>query len=162
MEIFRRQSGTGLPSSVIGHIEADGPGIFLDEFLWRHFARERNGFEPLRRREAGRGVVLTYGINDGLPTAGMFGRLAASGWQNGGRAAVVSHAKGLVAVDRGESKSICCLRRCGSKRCAWTTRNSRTAPPSGRLKIPPGRHRIEFEYTGLSFVAPEKVRFNAG
>src|SRR5450432_4280367 len=26
-------------------------------------------------------------------------------------------------------------------------------------KIPPGQHRIEFEYTGLSFVAPEKVRF---
>ena len=30
---------------------------------------------------------------------------------------------------------------------------------AGPLKIPPGRHRIEFEYTGLSFVAPEKVRF---
>ena len=27
------------------------------------------------------------------------------------------------------------------------------------LQIPPGRHRIEFEYTALSFVAPEKVRF---
>jgi signal transduction histidine kinase len=30
---------------------------------------------------------------------------------------------------------------------------------AGPLKVPPGRHRIEFEYTGLSFVAPEKVRF---
>jgi hypothetical protein len=30
---------------------------------------------------------------------------------------------------------------------------------AGPLKIPPGRHRIEFEYNGLSFVAPEKVRF---
>jgi signal transduction histidine kinase len=29
----------------------------------------------------------------------------------------------------------------------------------GPLKIPPGRHRIEFEYNGLSFIAPEKVRF---
>ena len=27
------------------------------------------------------------------------------------------------------------------------------------LKIPPGRHRLEFQYTGLSFVAPEKVLF---
>jgi signal transduction histidine kinase len=27
------------------------------------------------------------------------------------------------------------------------------------LKIPPGRHRVDFQYTGLSFVAPEKVRF---
>src|SRR5208282_5587766 len=32
---------------------------------------------------------------------------------------------------------------------------SETAP----LKIPPGRHRFDFLYTGLSFVAPEKVRF---
>ena len=32
-----------------------------------------------------------------------------------------------------------------------------TAAP---LKIPPGRHRLEFAYTGLSFVAPEKVRFD--
>jgi signal transduction histidine kinase len=29
----------------------------------------------------------------------------------------------------------------------------------GPVKIPPGRHRVEFEYTALSFVAPEKVRF---
>ena len=27
------------------------------------------------------------------------------------------------------------------------------------LRIGPGRHRIEFDYTGLSFVAPERVRF---
>ncbi len=29
----------------------------------------------------------------------------------------------------------------------------------GALRIPPGRHRFEFRYTGLSFVAPEKVSF---
>ena len=31
--------------------------------------------------------------------------------------------------------------------------------PASPLEIPPGRHRFEFQYTGLSFVAPEKVRF---
>jgi signal transduction histidine kinase len=30
---------------------------------------------------------------------------------------------------------------------------------AGPVKVSPGRHRIEFEYTGLSYVAPEKVRF---
>jgi len=30
--------------------------------------------------------------------------------------------------------------------------------PAG-LKIPPGKHRLEFHYTGLSFRAPERVRF---
>jgi signal transduction histidine kinase len=30
---------------------------------------------------------------------------------------------------------------------------------SAPLKISPGRHRIEFQYTGLSLIAPQKVRF---
>jgi signal transduction histidine kinase len=29
----------------------------------------------------------------------------------------------------------------------------------GLIKVPPGRHRFEFQYTGLSFVDPEKVQF---
>ena len=34
------------------------------------------------------------------------------------------------------------------------------SPNLGRsLKIPPGQHRYEFQFTGLSFAAPEKVRF---
>ena len=44
-------SAQGLPNDVIGHIEDGRARIFLDEFVRRHFARERKGFEPLRRRE---------------------------------------------------------------------------------------------------------------
>jgi len=38
----------------------------------------------------------------------------------------------------------------------------RTAGPAGNaapLQIPPGRQRFEFHYAGLSYIAPEKVRF---
>ena len=31
--------------------------------------------------------------------------------------------------------------------------------PAAKLEIPPGKQRFEFRYTGLSLVAPEKVRF---
>lgn len=31
--------------------------------------------------------------------------------------------------------------------------------PLPNLRIPPGRHRLEFRYTGLSFAAPERIRF---
>lgn len=38
-----------------------------------------------------------------------------------------------------------------------------THPPeaatAGTLRIPPGKHRLEFHYTGISFSAPERVRF---
>jgi len=32
-------------------------------------------------------------------------------------------------------------------------------PDSTPLIIPPGRHRFEFQYTGLSLIAPRKVQF---
>ena len=32
-------------------------------------------------------------------------------------------------------------------------------PPGAPIQIPPGNHRFEFQYTGLSFVDPDKVRF---
>ncbi len=38
-------------------------------------------------------------------------------------------------------------------------RISRETPAAGTLRIPPGRHRLEFHYTGISFSAPERVRF---
>lgn len=36
-----------------------------------------------------------------------------------------------------------------------TTRKTRLS----NLRVPPGRHRLEFRYTGLSFMAPERIRF---
>src|SRR4029077_7030545 len=33
------------------------------------------------------------------------------------------------------------------------------APSGSNFEIPPGRHRFDFLYTGLSFTVPEKVRF---
>ncbi len=33
------------------------------------------------------------------------------------------------------------------------------APRAGGLELEPGRHRVEFQYAGLSFVAPQKVQY---
>ena len=35
--------------------------------------------------------------------------------------------------------------------------NGKSSTPN--LRLPPGRHRLEFRYTGLSFAAPERIRF---
>ncbi len=37
--------------------------------------------------------------------------------------------------------------------------NDRARNPRGELILPPGANRLEFEYAGLSFVAPQKVRY---
>jgi len=37
---------------------------------------------------------------------------------------------------------------------------SRVAPAEGvEIRVPPGKHRVEFGYTGISFSSPERVRF---
>jgi signal transduction histidine kinase len=36
--------------------------------------------------------------------------------------------------------------------------DGQAAPMSGRLEIPPGRHRVEFCFSAISFSAPDKVR----
>ena len=33
------------------------------------------------------------------------------------------------------------------------------AAPQAEVVVPPGRHRLEFQYAGLSFAAPERVRY---
>jgi len=149
----------GLPNSVIGHIEPDGRGFFwMSSYGGILRAREAD----LNRCADGRlaGVsFLNYGINDGLPTLE-----CSEGLQSGGGKTVDGRlwfptAKGLVVVDPAGVQMnplpppVCIEEmRVDDKKFA-------EGRATGPLKIPPGRHRIEFEYTGLSLVAPEKVRF---
>ena len=149
----------GLPNGVVGHIESDGRGyLWMSSYAGILRAREMdlNGCADGKINEV---PFLTYGIADGLPTLECSEGLQSAGAKTADGRLWFPTAKGLVAVDpagvlfnplpppvRIEAM------RVDDKRWAAGT----GASP---VKIPPGRHRIEFEYTGLSFVAPEKVRF---
>src|SRR5580692_6841793 len=52
-------------------------------------------------------------------------------------------------------------RRWCSKKCCWTVFRDLSLAVRRRWpdRIPPGGHRIELRYTGLSFNAPERIRF---
>ncbi len=102
---------------------------------------------------------LTYGINDGLPTLECSEGMQSAGAKTADGRLWFPTAKGLVAVDPAGVQTnprpppvLIEQMRVDDKKFA-------DGNDAGPLKIPPGRHRIEFEYTGLSFVAPEKVRF---
>jgi signal transduction histidine kinase/ligand-binding sensor domain-containing protein len=149
----------GLPNSVIGHIEADERGFF---WMSSYGGILRASEKDLNRCANGEIAIvpfLTYGINDGLPTLECSEGFQPAGGKTSDGRLWFPTAKGLVVVD------------------PTGARINRQPPPVlieeirvddkkfaegndvGPLKIPPGRHRIEFTYTGLSFVAPEKVRF---
>jgi signal transduction histidine kinase/ligand-binding sensor domain-containing protein len=152
-------SKKGLPNDIIGHIESDGRG-----FLWMSsyggiLRASENDLNRCANGEIEEAPFLTYGINDGLPTLE-----CSEGLQSGGGKSVDGRlwfptAKGLVAVDpaRVETNSLPPPVRVEEMR---VDEKKFADDRAGRqLKIPPGRHRIEFQYTALSFVAPEKVRF---
>ncbi len=103
---------------------------------------------------------LTYGINDGLPTLECSEGCSRRDAETADGRLWFPTSKGLVAVDPQNVKRnslpppvVIEGMRVDDRLVAGTTNG---AMP---LQIPPGRHRVEFQYTGLSFVAPEKVRF---
>jgi signal transduction histidine kinase/ligand-binding sensor domain-containing protein len=155
--VIKREQG--LPNGIIGHIEADGRG-----FLWMssYGGILRANETDLNRCADGQLAevsFLNYGINDGLPTLECSEGLQLAGGKTADGRLWFPTAKGLVAVDPADVKMnplpppVCIEEmRVDDKKFA-------DGNAAGPVKIPPGRHRIEFEYTGLSFVAPEKVRF---
>jgi signal transduction histidine kinase/ligand-binding sensor domain-containing protein len=149
----------GLPNSIIGHIEPDGRGFFWMSSYGGILRASENDLNRCADGKIADAPFLTYGINDGLPTLE-----CSEGLQSGGGKSVDGRlwfptAKGLVAVDPAgvETNSLPPPVRIEEMRV--DDKKFADDNNTGTLIIPPGSHRIEFQYTALSFVAPEKVRF---
>jgi len=166
----------GLPNSVIGHIESDGRGFFWMSSYGGILRASERDLNRCADGELAGMTFLTYGINDGLPTLECSEGLQSAGGKTADGRLWFPTAKGLVVVDPAGAK-INPLpppvrieevrvddKRIQNEDGGWKMEDGTRTPasilhPPSSLVIPPGRHRIEFEYTGLSFVAPEKVRF---
>ena len=149
----------GLPNGVIGHIEADGRGfIWMSSYGGILRARESD----LNRCADGKMATvpfLTYGINDGLPTLECSEGLQSAGGKTADGRLWFSTAKGLVEVNPSGVRPNSLPPPVRIEEVRVDDKIFANGNADGVLKIHPGRHRIEFEYAGLSFVAPEKVRF---
>lgn len=149
----------GLPNSVIGDIEEDGRGYF---WMSSHGGIIRVSQAELNACADGKTNVvrfLTYGINDGLPTLECSEGLQPAGCRTADGRLWFPTSKGLVAVDPQNVENNP-LPPPVVVEGVWVDDRLVAGAPSGApLQIPPGRHRVEFQYTGLSFVAPEKGRF---
>lgn len=150
----------GLPNNIIGCIIDDGCGSY---WLSSHAGIIRVAKDQLDLCADGETNMVhpvTYGKSDGLPTLECSTGFEPSGCKTSDGRLWFPTGKGLVAVDpkdihfnnRPPPVAIEEVRVDGR---AFSNRETSTAP----LRIPPGQHRIEIDYTALSFVAPEKVRF---
>jgi signal transduction histidine kinase/ligand-binding sensor domain-containing protein len=149
----------GLPNNVIGHIEADGRG-----FLWMssYGGILRASEADLNRCADGPLAwvpFLTYGINDGLPTLECSEGLQSAGGKTADGRLWFPTAKGLVVVDPAGARINLRPPPVWIEEMRVDDKKFADGYDAGPLKVPPGRHRIEFEYAGLSFIAPERVRF---
>ncbi|MGH7993294.1 MAG: sensor histidine kinase, partial [Limisphaerales bacterium] len=152
--------GQGLPNSVIGDIEEDGRGFFWmssHDGIIRASEAELNSCADGKTNEV---HCETYGINDGMPTIECSEGLQPAGCKTADGRLWFPTSKGLVAVSPVDVET----NRLPPPVVIEEVRVD-DRPVAGEawspsfLKIPPGRHQFEFQYTGLSFVDPEKVRF---
>jgi signal transduction histidine kinase/ligand-binding sensor domain-containing protein len=145
----------GLFDNVICDIQDDDHGFFWMSSFNGIFRVSKTELQQCADGRLASLHCLAFGIGDGLPTLEATG----NGCKGADGKLWFTTARGLVAVD------------------PQAVRTNQLKPPvliegllvdnkmvanlasTSPLKIPPGRHRFEFQYTGLSFVMPEKVRF---
>jgi signal transduction histidine kinase/ligand-binding sensor domain-containing protein len=150
----------GLADNVICDIEDDGRGNF--------WMSSYNGIlcvsqQALNQCADGAGGALhcaTYGISDGLPTLECSGGLQPAGCRTSDGRIWFATSRGLVAVN---PQAVKVNYLPPPVRIERLLVDDEAVPElelsGGPLKIPPGRHRLEIQYTGLCFSAPEKVQF---
>ncbi len=154
--IDRRQ---GLPSSVIGDIEEDGRGNFwMSSFDGIIQASEAE----LNRCADGRISAVhcrAYGINDGMPTIECSEGMQPAGCRTPDGRLWFPTSKGLVVVNPSKIESNPLPPPVQIEAMLVDDRPVPLAIQASPIEIAPGRHRFEFQYTGLSFIDPDKVRF---
>jgi signal transduction histidine kinase/ligand-binding sensor domain-containing protein len=163
----------GLADDLICDIEEDLQGFF---WMSSHGGIMRVSKSELNAAADGstnRLNCLTYGKGEGMPTLECSGGLQPAGCQTPDGKIWFPTSKGLVGVDPKDVKRnllappviIEEFRVDDKAKLPETTATGGKGQPKTasradlRFEVPPGRHRFDFNFTGLSFTVPEKVRF---
>lgn len=150
----------GLPNNVICDIEPDRQGFF---WMSSYGGIIRVSEKELNDCADGKTNIihcLTYGINDGLPTLECSEGLQPAGCQTSDGRLWFPTAKGLVSVDPSTVTMNPLPPPVVIEQMRVDDKPFAEQPSlSGAFKIAPGRHRFDFQYTGLSLIAPEKIQF---
>jgi signal transduction histidine kinase/ligand-binding sensor domain-containing protein len=150
----------GLQNNTICAIEDDGRGYF---WISSHGGIMRVNQAELNRCADGQIQqlhCLTYGLSDGLPTLECSGGFQPASCRTEDGRLWFPTSKGLVAVDPNNVRTNPLVPPVVIERLLVDDQVvNEGAASESPLRIAPGRHRFEFQFTALSFDAPEKVRF---
>ncbi len=150
----------GLPSDVICDLQDDGQGFY---WISTHGGIARVSSAELKACADGELKqinCLTYGTSDGLPSLQCSGGFQPASCRTSDGRLWFPNSKGLVAVDPGSVASNPLPPPVMIERLLVDDQLLVQSPlVPAEIEIGPGRHRFEFQFSGLSFSAPEKVRF---
>jgi ligand-binding sensor domain-containing protein/signal transduction histidine kinase len=154
----------GLPNNVICHIVDDGQGNFWISSYGGIFRVSKVELNRCADGQLKAVNCLVYGKAEGLSTLECSGGFQSAGCQTPDGQLWFPTIKGLAVVD---PASVRINPFPPPVLIEEVTVDDQLAPlpapdlsaATARLQIQPGKHRFEFRYTGLSLIAPEKVRF---
>jgi ligand-binding sensor domain-containing protein/signal transduction histidine kinase len=156
----------GLPGKIIAHVEEDADKNFWMSTEQGIIRVRESELNECADRRLGKVNCLIYGLGDGLETLDCSSGSQPSGCKTPDGRLWFATRKGLAVVDPSNLKT-------NSQRPpVFIEQMLLDGAPFGNLgtvqsvsvqrplvRVPPGRHSIELEYTALCYTAPEKVGF---
>lgn len=145
----------GLSDNVICDIEDDGQGFYWLSSYGGIIRVEKKALDLCADGVTSSVDSLNFGMSDGMPTLECSG----GGCRTADGSLWFPTSRGLVMVRPEDAKINRWPPPVVIEKLLIDGQNVALEYAGAALKIPPGRHRLEFQYAGLSFAAPEKVRF---
>lgn len=154
-------SRQGLPSVNLAHIEEDELGNFWIGSSAGVLCVSKAALNACADGKVERVDVTAYGLGDGLETLECSGGFQPSGCRTADGYVWFPTRKGLVRANPATHSSNPLPPPVVIERflCQGKAVDMESANAANPVRIPPGRSRFEFEFTALSFLAPERVRF---
>ncbi len=120
------------------------------------FAVRKDELEALAQRRRRTISSTVYGINEGMRSRECNGGFQPAGWRTKRGLLCFPTVKGLVMVDparlaRRQAPPLVAIER--------VVVDQNEIDMDAPADLPPGRGKLDFQFTGLSFEAPEKIRF---
>lgn len=175
---FKRISiSEGLPTDSISQILADAYGKFWIGSSAGIFSVKKSSLDACIWGATNMISCHLYGRDDGLPTLGCAVEFQPTSWRGRDGRLWFATANGVTCIQSKDSRDLDIhsqpppavieeLRVDGKLRMPEGSRSGYISATGGnssgdtpRLVIEPGRHQLEFRYTGLSLAAPDRARF---
>ncbi len=147
----------GLPNNVICHMEQDSAGNFWISSFGGIFRAAKIDLNHCADGSASVVPCLLLGKSDGLATLECCGGFQPAGAKTADGRLWFPTNRGVAIIDPSRIEPSETAPSVLIESIRIDEQPGRIA--EGSVVIPPGRHRLEVNYTGLSFAAPEKVRF---